>query len=186
MIKELIWKLFFRGFSWSDTTSVGLAMHFFFVWIYKPYYRLFFVRSTHFFSNYPKIWWLILSDLQLVIKYVDLRKNNLYRIWSWVSRTWLCHNLCSSKLWFGWKYYWTMEWPSVFWNTFAKFISSFIWNGSFCEKRSYDSCAKEIPWHKFLFLNIYPCNKPDVKGSPFGTTLDKPWVYRLGPLLKFW
>ena len=28
------------------------------------HYRLFFVRSTYFFTNKPKIWWLIFSDLQ--------------------------------------------------------------------------------------------------------------------------
>ena len=122
-----------------------------------------------------------MSDLQLVIKFVVLTQNNLYRIWSWLSKIWLCHNLCSSKLWFGWEFSWAMEWPLVFWNALAKYNSCFIWNESFCEKRSYDSCSKEIPRHKFLSFNIYPCNKPHVKGSTFGTIVDKPWVYRLGP-----
>ena len=76
-----------------------------------------------------------MSDLQLVTKSVVLTQNNLYRIWSWVSKIWLCHNLCSSKLWFGWEFSWAMEWPMVFWNTLAKYNSSIIWNESFCEKR---------------------------------------------------
>ena len=48
------------------------------------HYRLFFVRSTYFFINKPKLWRLILSDLQRFIQ-IALRNSKLAKLVFWIS-----------------------------------------------------------------------------------------------------